>query len=182
MHRLRDALRACESAVILHGCDSVGRGTTLDGRPFVDNHGEIVIGENVAIGSIPVRSHLVTGPAGHIHVGAGVRIAHGASLCSHAGITIGEGTVIGPFVTIVDVDFHEIQHRDSIGQARPITIGRNVTIGAGAVILRGAVVEDDVVVEPSSVVARRMPTGARVSGIPARPTLIPMPSHGEGAP
>lgn len=150
---------------------SVGSGTRLDGAPFVRNDGTIVLGNAVELRSLPVRTHIVSGPAGRIEIGDHVRIAHGVALSAHLSIAIGEGTVIGPYAVLLDVDFHEVRDRGATGAARPITIGRNVRIGAGVVVLRGAVIGDDVTIAPHSVVGRRIPDGMSVAGVPASPVV-----------
>lgn len=164
-------LREWRTRRALRACDVVGRGVSLDGALFVDNRGTILLGDGVAIRSSPVRSHLVTGPRGRIRIDDGVRLGHGVSICSHAAVWIGAETIVEPFAIFLDVDFHGIGDRRSIGEARPVHVGRRVRIGSGAVLLRGAFVEDDAVVAPNSVVSRRVPAGAHVGGVPARPLL-----------
>lgn len=169
MTSVRDLLSTWLSHAPLRRCTRVGDGAQLEGAPAIANAGEIILGRRVRIRSVPIRTHLATGPGGRIRIGDDVQLAHGVSICSHAEITIDAGTILGPFAIVLDVDFHEIGDRTSTGQARPIQVGRNVRISAGAVILRGAVIEDDVVVGPNSVVSRRIPRGTHVVGIPARP-------------
>jgi acetyltransferase-like isoleucine patch superfamily enzyme len=141
----------------------------LEGRPFVDNGGRMNIGRDLVVTSRPVPSHLVTGPAGVLTIGDRVRIAHGVSINAQAEIVIGDDVVLGPYVTILDVDFHGIHDRDAPSAARPIRIGRGVRLGAGVVVLRGAILGDGAVVAANSVVSRAVPAGAHASGVPARP-------------
>jgi maltose O-acetyltransferase len=154
----------------LRRCDAVGDDARVVGVPFVDNLGRIELGAGVIVRSIPVRSHLVTGPRGVLRIGRDVDIAHGASISAHAEVDIGEGAVLGPFVMILDADFHDARDRLAAGAARPIRIGRGVRLGAGVVVLRGATIGDGATVAPNSVVSRHIPPGARAAGVPARPS------------
>jgi maltose O-acetyltransferase len=169
---VRDAFSVWRARRALHGCDVVGARAHVDGTPWIHNEGAIEIGADFSMSSSPVPSHVVTGPHGRVRVGDRVHVGHGVAICSHAEISIGDGATIGPFAILLDVDFHKIGARGSTGDARPIRIGKNVRIGAGAVILRGAIVEDDAVIAPNSVVARRVPKGSCVAGVPARPSPV----------
>lgn len=43
-------------------------------------------------------------------------------------------TVFGPFVTIIDIDFHQTNNHAWLGHATPIRIGRGVRVGSNAII------------------------------------------------
>lgn len=165
-------LHTAAARVWLSACDVVGRGAWLQGRPLVRNLGRIEIGSGLVMSSLPVRSHLVTGPRGLLRIGHGVRIAHGASISAHAELVIGDDVVIGPFAMLLDSDYHDAARHDSPGVARPIHIGRGVRLGAGVVVLRGAVIGDGAVIEAHSVVNRYIPPAVHASGVPARPVVL----------
>ena len=166
---LERAIQAALARVWLRACDRVGFGPQLYGLPFVRNLGRMEIGSGFVASSIPVRTHLVTGPQGILRIGDRVRIAHGASISAQAELIIGDDTVIGPFAMLLDSDYHDASDRHAAGTAKPIRIGRGVRIGAGVVILRGAVIGDGAVIDPHSVVSRYVPAGAHAAGVPARP-------------
>lgn len=153
----------------LRACSTLGNRTRVVGEPWVENLGRIDIGEDFDIEALPIPTHLVTGPSGHIRIGNRVRVAHGVAICSHLSIEIGEGSTLGPFAIVIDADFHGVQSRSAASGPRAVRIGRNVHIGAGTIILRGAVLGDGVVVAPNSVVSRWIPAGMRVAGVPAKP-------------
>lgn len=165
----RSALRRSTRAA-LKRCDLVGRDARVFGRAFIVNQGHITIGQDLMMSSVPVVTHLVTAPSGRIAIGDGVRIGHGASFFAQELIEIGDGTCIGPMTMLLDVDFHEIKDRNSMGSARPIRIGKRVHVGSGVVILRGAVIGDGARIAPNSVVSRAIPPGVFAEGVPARPT------------
>ena len=168
-----DRLRASWARLRLRACDVVGPGARVIGAPHVENRGRIELGRGFVWSSVPVRSHFVVGPHGVLRIGDDVHIAHGAALSVDAEVTIGDGSVLGPFVTILDSDYHEVNHREAHGEARAIHIGRNVRLGAGVVVLRGAIISDGAVIAPNSTVSRFIPAGARASGVPARPVASP---------
>lgn len=165
----RRALARVRAAAFLRGCDEVGVGASVLGKPVVKNFGRIEIGRGFAMSAVPVASHLATGRSGHLRIGDRVRIAHGASIYSDGLIEIGDDCTIGPMVMILDVDFHEIHDREAKGRARPITIGRGVHLGCGAIVLRGAIIGDGAQIAAGSVVSRRIPPGVFAGGVPARP-------------
>lgn len=153
-----------------HDCDAVGPGARVFGAPHVVNDGCLEIGDDFMISAIPVRGHLVTATSGRLRIGHRVRIGHGTSIFAQELIEIGDGTTIGPMTMVLDVDFHEVKDRGSLGTARPIRIGKNVRIASGVVVLRGAVIGDGARIAAGSVVSRAIPAGVHAEGVPARPT------------
>lgn len=85
-------------------------------------------------------------------------------------ISIGDGTVIGPRVTILA---HDASTRRHTGYTRidRVRIGERVFIGTHAVILPGTILGDDVVVGAGSVVRGKVPSGTVVAGNPAQPIV-----------
>lgn len=160
---------AARARLALRGCDHVGRDLVLDGVPYVHNMGVISLGDAVRVRSSPVVSHLVSGPEGRLVVGDRVRIGHGAAIAAHREVTIGEGAELGPFVMIMDTDFHEAGKHESAGGATPIHIGAGARLGSRVTVLRGSTIGPGAIVAAGSVVKGDVPAGARVSGVPARP-------------
>lgn len=167
--RLRAALASAGGAIALRGCDAVGQGVRLVGRPVVESLGRITIGDRFHLASRPVVSHLVTGPAGAIEIGDDVSIGHGAAITSHVHVHIGDRVRIGAFVQILDTDFHEVGDHHAAPEPKPISIGPGARIGSRVTILRGAVIGAGAEVLAGSVVAGEVAAGARVAGVPARP-------------
>lgn len=136
---------------------------------------------------------------GGIHIGDGTLVMHGSVLhvynfrdLPHAGITVGDGSLIGeynvirgqggvtignrvytsPMVQIIAVNhvFDEVG-RPFVEQgitARGITIEDDVWIGSGAVITDGVTIGRGSVVAAGSVVTRNVPAETIVAGVPAR--------------
>ena len=152
----------------LRDCDAVGPDAAIEGRPTVLNGGFISVGARFRLASSPVPSHLVTQHGGRIEIGHDVTIAHGAAIASHARITIGDGTRIGPFCVVMDTDFHVAGDAAAKHATSPVSIGRNVRIGSHVTILRGTVIGDGVTVESGSVVNGVTASNRRIGGVPAR--------------
>ena len=155
----------------LRACDTVGRGVVALGTVTVQNLGGITIADGVRFESHAATSHVVTGPNGHVNIGANVTIGHGAAIAAHASIVIGSGAHLGPFVMLLDTDFHEAGKHDSSGGSSPIAIGAGARLGARVTVLRGSTVGAGAIVAAGSVVKGDVEPGARVAGNPARRVL-----------
>ena len=89
-------------------------------------------------------------------------------------ITIGDNTLIGGNVKILDNDFHPIEVearnldiKEKIG-TRKIKIGKDCFIGANSLILKGVEIGDGSVVGAGSVVTGKFPSNVVIAGNPAR--------------
>lgn len=88
-----------------------------------------------------------------------------------AGIRIGRDGLFGPYVEILDSDFHELdpaRRKAGTQQAKAVEIGDNVFVGGGARILKGANIGSDSVIGAGSVVTGEIPAGVVAAGTPAR--------------
>lgn len=146
----------------------VGHGVRLEGRPYVANTGQITIGDDFFLSSQPVQSHIVATSGALIDIGDHVRISYGAAISAQRLIRIGRGTSIGPFVVIMDSDFHRPGNRELAGEIAPVHIGADVAIGDRVTILRGADIGDGARVRSGSMVSGTVAKGQTVGGVPAR--------------
>lgn len=101
-----------------------------------------------------------------MHIAPNVLINHSFTAMSIGGITIGEGTFIGPNVSIV-TDNHRLDDI-TILNCHPVRIGCRVWIGVGASIMPGVSVGDDAVIAGGAVVTKDVPAGSIVAGVPAK--------------
>lgn len=117
-------------------------------------NGRIKIGKKTAIR--PNTELAAT--QGSILIGNSCFINRNCMLVAHEKIEIGDGTTIGPNVSIYDHD-----HDGSGGyRSKPIVIGKNVWIGAGCIILKGTRVEDNSVIAAGTIVTKNVPANATV--------------------
>lgn len=167
---LHEYLKTAQANWWLRACESVGKEPRLRSRPSIYcGPGRLLIGDRFLLSSRPVPSHLVAGPDGVLTIGSDVSIAHGAAIAAYERVTIGDGTSIGPYVVIMDTNFHGASGDQSIQHdTRPVTIGRNCRIGTAVTIGRGAEIGDDVQILAGSVVLSVIPSGCCAGGARAR--------------
>jgi acetyltransferase-like isoleucine patch superfamily enzyme/acyl carrier protein len=162
----------------LRACNAVGGAIQLDGEPTIYNfRGRIELGHRLHLASRPVASHLVTW--GLLRIGNDVSIGHGAAIAAARQVTIGDRTRIGPFLVLMDTDFHGEWAKQGAPQQNtstavsaesgfaPVEIGADVKIGSHVTVLRGAVIGDGAEIASGSVVGGHIPPGALAQGVPA---------------
>lgn len=160
-----------------------GRKLLLKGVPVIFNKGgaSLEIGDNVTIKSsflsnlvgLYSRTIIVTRtPEAKIKIGSNVGIS-GATIYARKGVEIGDNTLIGGNVKILDNDFHPIEVearnadiKEKIG-TKPIKIGKNCFIGCNSIILKGSVLGDNCVVGAGAVVSGKFENNCVVAGNPA---------------
>lgn len=143
--------------------------TVVLGTPDVHGTGNIRLGADLYLYA---DLHLETQESGAIEIGDRVVISRGTHIVAFDRVEIGEGTMIGEYVSIRDANHiygQATNLRDAGHTSRSISIGRNVWIGRGAAVLSGVRIGDDAVVGANAVVTRDVPCGAVVVGVPAAP-------------
>ncbi len=156
----------------------------LKGNAFIFNQkgAKLKIGEGVTVKSsflsnligLYQRSVIMTRRAGaEIEIGNGVGMS-GVTIYAREKITIGDNTLIGGNVKILDNDFHPLDaekrranDEESIG-TRPVVIGKDCFIGCNALILKGTELGDGCVVGAGAVVCGKFPPHTVIAGNPAR--------------
>lgn len=129
------------------------------------------IGSHTTISSLTL--FLLTKPDPKVSLGNHVWIGRGCLITIKKGLTIGDYTRLGAFVTIRD-NIHEpfLNAKEKIIETKsiisPISIGQNVWIGNYATIMPGVTIGDGAVISMYSIVNRDVPAGAIVVGQPAR--------------
>lgn len=168
--------------ILLSQCSSVGEGLKVGPEPirvFRSDSGKLDIGNNVVIYSpceFVVTTHIV--PESTIEIGDNTRLGANCSIRAAKHVRIGRGCLIAPWVRIFDYNGHPLQPGTGrIGaptppeEVEPVSIGNNVWIGENAFIQRGVTIGDDSIVAANSVVAKNVPEGTVVMGVPARVAL-----------
>lgn len=153
----------------LSAATSIGQRPKLRGRPHLVNDGEIHIGDDLAINSMPVQSHMIVYPGGILRLGSHVHISYGCSIAAQTDIEIGDRVRIGPFTTIMDTDFHRVGSDTHDAKTDPVKIEADVRIGTRVTILRGTHISRGATIASGSLVSGFVPPDACFAGVPAGP-------------
>lgn len=104
----------------------------------------------------------------NIEVGRDVFVNWGCTLMDRGGITIGDGSFLGPNVQLITINHLRGPEQRVTTVSKPIRIGERVWIGAGATVLQDVTVGDDAIIGARAVVTHDVPAGAIVAGAPAK--------------
>jgi len=104
-----------------------------------------------------------------IKIGNNVAMNNNICVCAANKIEIGNDTLIGQFVTIMDFDAHGISpnKRKKIGVIGEVIIGENVWIGNNVVILKNSKIGNNSIVAAGAVVAGSFSENIIIGGVPA---------------
>jgi len=91
-------------------------------------------------------------------------------LCAANYIEVGNDTLIGQYVTIMNHEAHGIhsQKRREVGEIGKVIIGKNVWIGNNVTILKNSEIGDNTIVATSVVVSGKFPPNVVIGGVPAK--------------
>ncbi len=106
----------------------------------------------------------------HVHFGKGVYANFHLTLVDDTEISVGDGTMLGPNVTLATAG-HPIlpELRESAYQYNlPIRIGKCCWLGAGVIVLPGISIGDGTVVGAGSIVTKDLPANVVAVGNPCR--------------
>jgi acetyltransferase-like isoleucine patch superfamily enzyme len=120
------------------------RGGCIEFQPRTDNS-KIIIGNNIAANN-------------------------NIFICAANFIEIGDNSLIGQNVTIMDFEAHGIspEKRNAIGTIGKVIIGKNVWIGNNVTILKNSEIGDNSIVATGAVVNGKFPSNVIIGGLPAR--------------
>lgn len=159
-------------AYYLSGIRSAGASapasTQFDGPVRIVGSGNVKLGEYCRLGrEVMFETH---GNA-RIEIGSYVRINDGSIISAHAGINIGDDTMIGEYVSIRDAN-HGIAIgmaiRKQAHHAEKIEIGDDVWISRGCCVLKGVSIGRGAVIGANSVVTKPVPEHSVFVGAPAK--------------
>lgn len=155
----------------LRYCNYAGGGISV--RKHVEfaltDNAFVAIGENCVIREYAYFQ--LTKPAPKLIIGNGVVIGRNCMITIKDELQIGDHTIIGGYVQIIDHN-HSCRKNELIkeqkAEIKPIRIGRDVWIGSGAKILCGVTIGDGAVIGANAVVNKDIPAYAVAAGVPAK--------------
>lgn len=113
----------------------------------------------------------LTKPNPKVFIGNGVVIGRNCMITIKDKLMIGNNTIIGAYVQIIDHN-HSYKKNDLIknqkAEIQSITIGEDVWIGAGAKVLCGVQIGNGAVIGANAVVTKDIPEYAVVGGVPTK--------------
>ena len=125
---------------------------------------------------ISIGKHLMTrGPLylrtfdnGNIEIGNDVFFNHNASITSCVNISIGDNSMFGNNLVIVDHDHTNISTSRNSFIKKSTTIGKNVWVGANCTITSGVNIGNNAIIAANSVVTKDIPPNETWGGCPAK--------------
>jgi acetyltransferase-like isoleucine patch superfamily enzyme len=105
-----------------------------------------------------------------ITIGDNVAMNNNVFICAYNKIIIGDHTLIGENVTIMDFEAHGLppNRRREIGIIGEVTIDRNVWIGNNVTVLKNTNIGENTVIAAGAVVSGTFPANVIIGGVPAK--------------
>jgi acetyltransferase-like isoleucine patch superfamily enzyme len=153
-----------------------GRGVSIGSYSKLDALGRegLVIGSGTSIGSFSIIkvSGTLTSIGEGIKIGANVGIGEFAHIGGAGGVTIGNDTIAGAYLSIhpenhIFSDPQKLIRNQGVSR-KGISIGSNCWIGAKVTVLDGSKVGDGCVIAAGAVVNGIFPDGVVLGGVPAK--------------
>ncbi|HZG92352.1 MAG TPA: acyltransferase [Pseudonocardia sp.] len=139
----------------------------IRGTVRITNGGRLHLGRALSVDGLPLPTKIEVRPGGELRIGSGCFVNYGVDIVAGSTVVLGDGVLVGPLVSIVDDDMHQLEP----GRPRrvaPITIGDDVWLGRGVVVLPGTTIGDHSVIGAGSVVRGEVPARVVAGGVPAR--------------
>lgn len=143
----------------------------------VSGQGTVMIGKGCIFGYRP-GGHFYKGiidlqpryKEANILIGNNVKTNNNLIICSANHIEIGDNTLIGEGVTILDHEAHGLaaDKRNQLGEIGKIIIGRNVWLGNKVTVLKNSEIGDNTIVATGAIVSSKFPANVIIGGIPAK--------------
>lgn len=146
---------------------SVASPPRIRGRVRVVNSGELHVGRALTVDGMPFPTKIEVRPGAELRIGTGCFLNYGVDIVAGSRVTIGDSVLVGPLVSIVDDDMHQIEPARP-RRVAPISIGDDVWLGRGVIVLPGATIGDHSVIAAGSVVRGDIPARVVAAGSPAK--------------
>ena len=146
----------------------LGNHVTLHGKPKVVNQGTMTFGDRVRLDSGVATLELVALRGGLLEIGDNVFINYSSSLVASTHVRIGNDSLIGTHVMVMDTDFHRVEDKAYDTSGKPVILEERVWLGNRSMVLKGVTIGHDSVVAAGSVVTSDVPPRSIVAGVPAK--------------
>lgn len=105
-----------------------------------------------------------------IKLGNNIATNNNLFICAANYIEIGDNTLIGQNVTIMDHEAHGMHPKDRrrVGQIGKVIIGSNVWLGNNVIVLKESIIGDNTIVAAGAVVKGVFPANVIIGGVPAK--------------
>jgi len=142
-----------------------------------EGSGSVEIGRNCSFGfkmggfhrggSIELQARYVNS---RIIIGNNVATNNNIMFCAANYIEIGDDTLVGQNVTIMDHEAHGIDpdKRRQIGKIGKVILGKNVWLGNNVLILKNTEIGNNSIVAAGAVVSGKFPADVIIAGVPAK--------------
>jgi len=150
---------------------------TCSQKTFLTGAGTIQIGKNCAFGfklggfnrggSVEIQPRYKDAK---IIIGDNVATNNNVFICAANYIKIGDNTLFGQNVFIIDYEAHNIDplKRKEVGEIGVVIIGKNVWFGNNVTVLKNTEIGDNTIVATGAVVIGKFPNNVIIGGIPAK--------------
>ena len=101
----------------------------------------------------------------NLKIGRNVFINSCCQFQNQGGITIGDGTLVGPKTVIATLNHHMDPGKRANLFPKPVTIGKNVWIGANVTILPGVTIGDGAIIAAGAIVNKDVEANTVVGGV-----------------
>ncbi len=149
------------------GSNAVLKNVSFLGKIVVKNKGVLQIGTQTIFLSDFQSSRLAVEKNATLSIGKNCCM-NSVIIAANQHIEIGDNCQFGPYVHLMDSDFHDLNDRSQSGKSAPILIGNNVQLSTRVIILRGVQIGDNAIVLPGAVVTKNIPANTKAAGVPAR--------------
>lgn len=146
-------------------------------KTLLTGKGRIEIGDNCSLGyklggfhrggSIEIQPRYANSI---IKIGNNILTNNNLFFCAANYIEIGDETLIGQNVAIMDHEAHGIDpdRRLQLGEIGKVIVGKNVWIGNNVTILKNSEIGDNTIIAAGAVVSGKFPKNVVIGGIPAK--------------
>lgn len=139
--------------------------------------GQVEIGENCSFGyklggfhkygTIELQARY---KESRVRIGNNISTNNNIMLCAANYIEVGDDTLIGQNVIIMDHEAHDIDplKRREIGVIGKVVLGKNVWVGNNVTILKNTEIGDNTIIATGAVVSGKFPSNVIIGGVPAK--------------